>query len=126
MDAAISHPLALSFKRHFRASNRSERTVHGYLDSISQVESFLARRGRTLVDADRANLEASFVDLPTRQSAPTAWTRHKHLRVLYRWLEEEEEIDRAPMAPRPARPTRRRSRSTAWSCWRWWGCLSEK
>jgi len=46
----------------------------------------------------RRDLEAFLVDQLTRLSADTAATRHKHLKVLYRWLYEEEEIDADPMA----------------------------
>jgi hypothetical protein len=37
-------------------------------------------------------------DLLERRSAATVAYRHKHLKVPYRWLEEEEEIERNPMA----------------------------
>jgi site-specific recombinase XerD len=40
----------------------------------------------------------SAADLLTRRSASTVATRHKVLRILYRWLEEEDEIDQNPMA----------------------------
>jgi len=91
-------PLVDSFERHLRAANRSERTVGGYLDSIRQLRAFLARQGLDLAEATRADLEAFFVDQLTRNSAAAAATRHKHLRVLYRWLHEEEEIESNPMA----------------------------
>jgi site-specific recombinase XerD len=91
------HPLARSFERHLRAANRSERTVGNYLDSIRQVEVFLAERHRDLAAATREDLEAFFIDQLTRLTADTAATRHKHLRVLYRWLHEEAEISVNPM-----------------------------
>jgi hypothetical protein len=43
-----------------------------------------------LEDATRADLEDFMADLLARRSAATAATRYKALRVLYRWLEEEE------------------------------------
>ena len=50
-----------------------------------------------LRDATRADLEEFLADLLARRSAATAATRYKVLRVLYRWLEEEEDAPN-PMA----------------------------
>jgi site-specific recombinase XerD len=50
-----------------------------------------------LRDATRADLEDFLADLLARRSAATAATRYKVLRVLYRWLEEEEDVPN-PMA----------------------------
>ena len=52
---------------------------------------------RTPADATRADLEDFLADLLARRSAATAATRYKVLRVLYRWLEEEEDVPN-PMA----------------------------
>jgi site-specific recombinase XerD len=91
-------PLLRSFERHLRAENRSERTVASYLDSLRQAEAFLAGRGRTLVDARREDLEAFLGELLQRRAPETVATRYRRLRVLYRWLEEEDEITANPMA----------------------------
>lgn len=40
----------------------------------------------------RRDLEAFLVDQLERLSDDTAATRHKHLKVLYRWLFEEERL----------------------------------
>jgi site-specific recombinase XerD len=80
------------------AENCSERTVASYLDSLRQAEAFLAGRGRTLVDARREDLEAFLGDLLQRRAPETVATRYRRLRVLYRWLEEEDEITANPMA----------------------------
>ena len=90
--------LLRSFERHLRAENRSDNTIESYLESIRQAEAFLAARGRTLVDACRADLEDFLGDLLQRRAPATAATRYKVLRILYTWLEEEEEIDASPMA----------------------------
>ena len=90
--------LLRSFERHLRAENRSDNTVESYLESIRQAEAFLAARGRTLVDARRADMEAFLGDLLQRRAPATAATRYKVLRILYAWLEEEEEITASPMA----------------------------
>ena len=50
------------------------------------------------MDARRADLEAFLGDLLQRRAPATAATRYKVLRILYAWLEEEEEITASPMA----------------------------
>src|SRR4029450_10940275 len=98
MDRAALSPLLRSFERHLRAENRSERTVASYLVALRQAEAFLAARSVGLVDASRADLEAFLGELLTYRAASTAATSYKVLRILYRWLEEEDEIARAPTA----------------------------
>ena len=98
MDRAALSLLLRSFERHLRAANRSERTIASYLDSLRQAEAFLAGRGRTLVDARREDLEAFLGELLQRRAPETVATRYRRLRVLYRWLEEEDEITANPMA----------------------------
>jgi site-specific recombinase XerD len=66
--------------------------------ALRQAEAFLAARGVGLVDASRADLEAFLGDLLTYRAASTAATYYKVLRILYRWLDEEDEIDRDPTA----------------------------
>jgi hypothetical protein len=68
------------------------------VESARQAEAFLAARGRDLRSATRADLEDFLADLLARRSASTAATRHKGLRILHRWLAEEDEITRNPMA----------------------------
>jgi site-specific recombinase XerD len=87
-----------SFRRPLEAENRSERTLASYLQSVQQAEAFLAARGKRLEEASRADLEAFLGDLLRRRAPATAATRYKVLRILYRWLEEEEEIEANPMA----------------------------
>src|SRR5829696_9447860 len=98
MDRAALSPLLRSFERHLRAENRSEHTIASYVDSLCQAEAFLAGLGRTLVDARREDLEAFLGELLQRRAPETVATRYRRLRVLYRWLEEEEEITTNPMA----------------------------
>jgi site-specific recombinase XerD len=98
MDRAALSPLLRSFERHLRAENRSEHTIASYLESLRQAEAFLASRGCSPIDARREDLEAFLGDLLRRRAAETVATRYRRLRVLYRWLEEEEEILVNPMA----------------------------
>jgi site-specific recombinase XerD len=98
MESRRPDPLIRSFERHLRAMNRSENTVTSYVESVRQADAYLAGCGRTLLDARRSDLEDFLADLLRRRSAATAATRHKVLRIFYRWLEEEDEITASPMA----------------------------
>jgi site-specific recombinase XerD len=89
--------LLRSFERHLRAQNRSDRTVGNYLESARLAQAFLKSRGKRLEEASQADLEDFVGDILRRRSANTAATRYKVLRVLYRWLEDEEELPN-PMA----------------------------
>jgi site-specific recombinase XerD len=98
MTADYRPSLVRSFERHLRAENRSEHTVASYLESLRQAEAFLAGRGRSLLDARREDLEAFLGELLQHRAPETVATRYRRLRVLYRWLEEEDEIPASPMA----------------------------
>jgi site-specific recombinase XerD len=99
MDPAPPNPLLRSFERHLRAENRSDQTVATYLIALRQAETFLAAtRGTTLAAAGRADLEAYLGDLLTRRAAATAATYYKVLKLLYQWLEDEDELPTSPMA----------------------------
>jgi site-specific recombinase XerD len=98
MDPAAPNPLLRSFERHLRAENRSAQTVATYLIALRQAEAFLAARGTTLAMAGRADLEAYLGDLLTRRAPATAATYHKVLKLLYQWLEDEDELPASPMA----------------------------
>jgi site-specific recombinase XerD len=95
MDPAAPGPLLRSFERHLRAENRSDQTVATYLIALRQAEAFLAAaRGTTLAEAGRADLEAYLGDLLTRRAAATYY---KVLKLLYQWLEDEDELPASPM-----------------------------
>jgi integrase/recombinase XerC len=93
--------LLRSFERHLRAQNRSERTVVNYLESARLAQAFLEGRGKRLEEATQADLEDFLGDILRRRSASTAATRYKVLRVLYRWLAEEEELPNPTVRMRP-------------------------
>jgi site-specific recombinase XerD len=99
MDPVPPNPLLRSFERHLRAENRSDQTVATYLIALRQAEAFLTgSRGTTLAEAGRADLEAYLGDLLTRRAAATAATYYKVLKLLYQWLEDEDELPTNPMA----------------------------
>lgn len=87
-----------SFERHLRAENKSARTLETYLDAGRQLEAFLAARGQDLSEATRADVEAFLADLLAKWKPATAANRYRALKVLYRWMEEEGEIEASPMA----------------------------
>jgi site-specific recombinase XerD len=120
MDPAAPTSLLRSFERHLRAENRSDQTVATYLIGARQAEAFLADRGTSVAAASRADLEAFLGDPLAGRTASTAATYYKVLRILYRWLEEEDEItanphgqDAAADRARPAGPGRPRRRAAA-------------
>jgi site-specific recombinase XerD len=95
MDPAAPNPLLRSFERHLRAENRSAQTVATYLIALRQAEAFLTgSRGTTLAEAGRAYLG----ELLTRRAPATAATYYKVLKLLYQWLEDEDELPASPMA----------------------------
>jgi site-specific recombinase XerD len=99
MDPAAPNPLLRSFERHLRAENRSAQTVATYLIALRQAEAFLVTtRGTTLAEAGRADLEAYLGDLLSRRAAATAATYYKVLKLLYQWLQDEDEVPHSPMA----------------------------
>jgi site-specific recombinase XerD len=98
MELSALSPLARSFLRHLRAENRSETTVNTYMVGVGQAEAFLRARGKGLVDASRADLESFLGELLTQRAPGTVATYFKALRILYGWLEEEDEIPSNPMA----------------------------
>ena len=82
--------LLRSFERYLRATNRSERTVGNYLESLHQVETFLQPRGVRLRDAthDRArrrydglNAKADSTGFPAEADA--CRTKAEQLRTKY-------------------------------------------
>jgi site-specific recombinase XerD len=96
MDPGAPNPLLRSFERHLRAENPSDQTVATYLIALGQAEAFLTTaQGTTLAEAGRADLEAYLGDLLTRWAAATYY---KVLKLLYQWLEDEDELPTSPMA----------------------------
>lgn len=91
--------LIKSWRRHLKARNLAGKTITTYLDSANQMVAFMAGTGRSLDAAEitRADLEAFVADILSRRAASTASVRFRAVRQLFKWLEEEEEIDISPM-----------------------------
>ena len=85
---------------HLRSEGKSERTISTYLRALDRLDAFLIERGmpRTLEGIRREHLEAFFVALGETGNAPaTISILFRALRPFWRWLVEEDEIERSPM-----------------------------
>jgi len=98
--------LQRDFERSQRAARRSPRTIGTYREGISQLAAFLERAGMpTAVGAiRREHVEAFMEDLNSRTKPATASNRFRALQQFFKFLEEEDEIERSPME-RMRRPT---------------------
>jgi site-specific recombinase XerD len=97
-----------SWERALKAANKAPRTIDTYMLAAGQLVDFLTERGMPLdVTAIRREHVEAFIEhvLATRSPA-TASQRYASLRQLFRFLDEEGEIERSPfekMSP-PAIP----------------------
>jgi len=85
---------------HLRAEGKAERTIATYLRALDRLDGFLADRGmpRELGAIRREHLEAFFVSLQETGNAPaTVSILFRSLRPFWRWLVDEDEIERSPM-----------------------------
>lgn len=92
-------PLIRSWRLHLEAANLSPRTIQSYTDSARRLEQHLRDRGMpTAATAiTREHVESFITDQLDRHSAATAGVRYRSLQQLFRWLEDEGEIDHSPM-----------------------------
>jgi site-specific recombinase XerD len=88
-----------SWERHLRAVNLSPRTVQSYLEAADRLLTFLRAKRRTTnaLRITRDDIEAFVADTIERHSPATAGNRYRSLRQLFKWLAEEDEVDRSPM-----------------------------
>lgn len=85
---------------HLRSEGKAERTISTYLRALDRLDGFRAERGMpsALGAIRREHLEASFVALGEQGNAPaTISILIRALRPFWRWLVEEDEIERTPM-----------------------------
>jgi site-specific recombinase XerD len=93
-------PLAASFRRSLRASNRSPRTVETYLEGVEQLVTFLAARGMPTDAASvrREHVEAYLIELQDAGRKPaTINNRFRALQQFFKYLVDEGEITDSPM-----------------------------
>ena len=83
-----------SFRRHLRAENLSPRTLKVYTEAATLFDRFLADKGmpRDVANIRREHVEAFVADQLERLRPATANNRHRSLRALFKWLEEEGEV----------------------------------
>lgn len=91
--------LAQSWELSLWAANRSPRTVELYTDSLRQFDQFLKAVGMPtrVASVKREHVEAYLADVLQRNSPSTAQTRYKCLRLFWKWVAAEGEVDASPM-----------------------------
>ena len=95
-------PNIVSFARHLRAANLSERTIKTYTEACNQFLGFLQAQGmpEELQHIRREHVEAFIANQLKLWKPATAANRFGGLRAFFKWAVEEGEIqvDRNPMA----------------------------
>ena len=88
-----------SFRHHLRAANLSPRTMIAYDQAVNKLAAFLGEQGmpQLVANLTREHIESFITRLLERSSASTASTRYKALKVFFKWLVEEGEIEGNPM-----------------------------
>jgi len=88
-----------SWRLHLEACNLSPRTIRGYTDDGALFAAFLARSGMpTAAGSIRREHVEAFIAAELERTAPaSAATRYRSLQQLFKWLDEEGEIDASPM-----------------------------
>ncbi|MDQ3690003.1 MAG: tyrosine-type recombinase/integrase [Chloroflexota bacterium] len=84
---------------HLKSQGRAERTISTYLNALRKLDEFLAEQGmpRQLRAIRREHLEAWIADMLGRNQAGTVSIAFRSVRPFFRWLVDEDEIDRSPM-----------------------------
>src|SRR4051795_9225013 len=99
--------LLSDWARHLRGRNRAPRTIDSYLEVGTAFRTYLVRVGRpTLIGGiTRRDVEDYLLDLSSRHhdrapdkmiSSATVARHYRSLQQLFRWLENEEEIQQSP------------------------------
>jgi len=92
---------------HLKSEGRAERTISTYLNALRRLDAFLADRGmpRELRAIRREHVEAWIGDMLQRNQAGTVSIAFRAMRPFFKWLLDEDEIERSPMekmkAPAP-------------------------
>jgi site-specific recombinase XerD len=92
--------LAASWKRSLRARNLAEATQRNYAEGVRQFLAYLTVQAPEITepaDIGRAECEDFLAYIIESKSAATAKIRHTSLSLWFKWLADEEEIDRSPM-----------------------------
>lgn len=88
--------LLASWSLALRAKNRSVRTVRNYCSAAELLDGFLPD-DRSLLDAQRPDIERFIADQLDRHSTSTAATRFRCVQQFYRWATGEGLLEVSPM-----------------------------
>jgi site-specific recombinase XerD len=91
--------LLTSWRLHLEAANLSPRTIRAYTDDAMLLANFLAEHGMPTAvrGITREHVEAFIVAELERTAPSSAATRYRSIQQLFKWLDEEGEIDASPM-----------------------------
>jgi site-specific recombinase XerD len=90
-----------SWRRSLDAEGKSHRTIQSYEEAGTQFAAFLREMGMPTSAASirREHVESWLVHLrELGRSSKTCANRYRSLQQLFRWVEDEGEIERSPMA----------------------------
>jgi site-specific recombinase XerD len=90
---------ATSWRLSLLSQNKSPRTIETYLAAVQQFNAFLIDQGfpTVVTHIEREHVEAYIASLLEDWSDSTASVRYRALRQFFKWLLEEDEIERSPM-----------------------------
>jgi site-specific recombinase XerD len=91
--------LLASWRLHLEAANLAPRTIRAYTDDAALFARFLAGHGMPTAvrSIGREHVEAFIVAELERTAPASAATRYRSLQQLFKWLDDEGEIDTSPM-----------------------------
>lgn len=89
-----------SYLRHLRAAGRSPRTLKTYTQALDAFDRYREAHGwpDTLSDVRREHLEEWLAWEIAEHRPQTALTHYRGLGTFFRWLVDEEELEKSPMA----------------------------
>jgi site-specific recombinase XerD len=87
--------LLASWRLHLEAADLSPRTIRAYTDDGALLAAFLTRKGMpTAVASIRREHVEVFIAAELERTAPSsAATRYRSLQQLFKWLDDEGEIE---------------------------------
>jgi site-specific recombinase XerC len=91
--------LARQWERALRSENKSHNTIHAYVQSVRLLGEWAHRQVPVVqpTEVKPAHIREFVAELIDRTSPGNAHTNYRGLRTFFRWLVEEDEIDRTPM-----------------------------
>jgi site-specific recombinase XerD len=92
--------LLQDWETHLRARNRSSATIKSYLQVATAFVGYLRAHGMPTNASGirRDHVEAYLADMLSRGKPSNTAKHYRSLQQLFRWLEDEGEVERSPMA----------------------------